>query len=392
MKSWKETGNKGGVMSKIDERLGAFREIAENPDKQLEKYKSQGKKIIGCFPYYVPEELVYAADMVPFGVWGRHGVIDKAKKYFATFYCTIAQMNLEMGLDGTLDGLSGVIVATMCDTLRPLSQNFRVGVATPKNMPFMFLAHPQNRRPDYGVAFTMTQYGKVKAQLEEIAGHKISDDKLQDAIKVYNKARTAKRKFVKLAGLHPEAVSAVNRSAVLKASYFMPKCEYTEALEELNTDLEKLPASNWAGKKVLVSGIIADSPALLQIFDENKLAIVADDLAHESRGFDVDAPENEKDPMRALALHFAAQDNDPLLYDPEISKRPAHVVKKVKDSGAQGAVIFMMTFCDPEELEYPSLKKALDEAGIPHVSLGFDQQMTDFGQARTSLQAFAENF
>jgi bcr-type benzoyl-CoA reductase subunit C len=379
-------------MGNIDDRLGAFREIAENPDKQLAEYKSRGKKIIGCFPYYVPEELVYAADMVPFGVWGRHGAIDKAKRYFATFYCTIAQMNLEMGLDGTLDGLSGVIVATMCDTLRPLSQNFRVGVATPKNMPYMFLAHPQNRRPEYGIAFTMSQYGGVKARLEEIAGQKIGDEKLRDAIKVYNRARAAKRAFVKLAGLHPEAVSAVNRGAVLKASYFMLKSEYTEMLDALNAELEKLPASNWAGKKVLVSGIIADNPALLQIFDENRLAIAADDLAHESRGFDVDAPEDEKDPMRALALHFAAQDNDPLLYDPEISKRPAHVVKKIRDSGAQGAVIFMMPFCDPEELEYPSLKKALDEAGIPHVSLGFDQQMSDFAQARTSLQAFAENF
>jgi bcr-type benzoyl-CoA reductase subunit C len=378
-------------MSKIEEQLKVFREAAANPKARLAQYKSRGKKIIGCFPYYVPEELVYAADMAPFGVWGKHGAINRAKEYFATFYCTIAQMNLEMGLDGTLDELSGVIVSSMCDTLRPLSQNFRVGVATPKNLPYMFLSHPQNRRPEYGITFTMSQFGKIKARLEEIAGHKISDEKLQNAIKVYNKARAAKRAFVKLAGQHPEAVSAVQRGAVLKASYFMLKDEYAELLGELNAELQKLPASNWKGKKVLVSGIIADSPALLQIFDDNKLAIAADDLAHESRGFDVDAPENEQDPLRALALHFAAQDHDPLLYDPEINKRPAHVAKKVKDSGAQGAVVFMMTFCDPEELEYPSLKKAFDEAGIPHISLGFDQQMTDFGQARTSLQAFAES-
>lgn len=50
-----------------------------------------------------------------------------------------------------------------------------------------------------------------------------------------------------------------------------------------------------------------------------------------------------------------------------------------------------MQFCDPEELEYPSLRKALDEVGLPHIKFGFDQQMVDFGQARTSLQAFAES-
>ena len=34
--------------------------------------------------------------------------------------------------------------------------------------------------------------------------------------------------------------------------------------------------------------------------------------------------------------------------------------------------------------------KALDDAGIPHIKLGIDQQMRDFGQARTAIQAFAD--
>jgi len=375
-------------MSKIDEILSQFKEVVASPKKQLAKYKAEGKKVIGCFPYYVPEELVYAADMVPFGVWGKRGTINKAKEYFATFYCTIAQMNMEMGLEGTLDGLDGVIVTSMCDTLRPLSQNFRVGVP---QIPFMFLAHPQNRRPEYGIKFTMAQFGNVKTKLEEIAGHSITDEKLQNAIKVYNKSRVARRRFVQLAGQHPDVISAVSRSAVLKSAYFMLKDEHTKLLEELNKELESREAPKWDGVKVLTSGIIMDTPALLEIFDTHKIAIVADDVAHESRGFDVDAPENEADPMRALGLHFAAQDHDPLLYDPELFKRPEHLLKKVKESGATGVVVMMMQFCDPEELEYPSLKKALDEAGIPHVMLGFDQQMVDFGQAKTSLQAFAES-
>jgi len=62
----------------------------------------------------------------------------------------------------------------------------------------------------------------------------------------------------------------------------------------------------------------------------------------------------------------------------------------VKKSGAQGLVLFMQQFCDPEEMEYPYLKKALDDAGIPHIKLGIDQQMRDFGQARTAIQAFAD--
>lgn len=115
-------------MTRIEELLNNFREIAYNPEKQLAKYKAEGKKVIGCFPYYVPEEIVYAAGMVPFGVWGTHGTISRAKEYFASFYCTIAQMNLEMALEGKFDGLSGVILSSMCDTLRPLTQNFKVAI------------------------------------------------------------------------------------------------------------------------------------------------------------------------------------------------------------------------------------------------------------------------
>jgi len=375
-------------MSRIDELLSEFGEIVISPRKQLDKYLSQGKKAIGCFPYYVPEEIVYAADMVPFGIWGQTGgTINAAKEYFAAFYCTIAQLNLEMGLKGTLDGLSGVIASPMCDTLRPFTQNFRV--ACPQ-FPFVFLAHPQNRRPGYGVDFTMAQYTNVKDKLEEIGGKPISDESLKNAIKVYNDSRASRRNFVKLAAKHPELVNATQRSAILKSAYFTLKSEHTVLLNELNALLEKAPVVEWKGIKIVTSGIVLDSPSLLEIITKNNMAIVADDVAHESRAIRIDAPENEENPMKALALQFAAQDYDTLLYDPEINKRPGYIVDKVKESGAQGVVIMMMQFCDPEEMEFPSLKKGLEEAGIPYVKIGIDQQMTDFGQARTSLQAFSD--
>jgi len=375
-------------MSRTEELLSEFAEIVSSPRKQLNKYLAQGKKAIGCFPYYIPEEIVYAADMVPFGIWGQTGgTINAAKEYFATFYCTIAQLNLEMGLKGTLDGLSGVIASPMCDTLRPFTQNFRV--ACPQ-FPFIFLAHPQNRKPGYGVDFTVTQYTNVKDKLEEIGGKSISEERLKNAIKVYNHSRASRRKFVELAGKHPEIVTASQRNAVLKSAYFILKSEHTVLLNELNNLLEKAPVVEWKGSKIVTSGIVLDSPSLLDIIESNNIAIVADDVAHESRAIRIDVPENEEDPMKALALQFAAQDYDTLLYDPEINKRPGYIVDKVKKSGAQGVVIMMMQFCDPEEMEFPALKKGLEEAGIPYVKIGIDQQMTNFEQARTSLQAFSD--
>ena len=370
--------------------LNEFKECSEHPYRVISAYKQEGKKVIGVLPYFAPVELVVAAGMVPMGIWGSNKkTIAQAKEYCATFYCTIAQLALEMLLDGTMDQLDGIITPTICDTLRPMSQNFRV--AMEGKLPCIFLAHPQNRKPAFGLQFTVDQYMHVKSELEKISGNTITDEALRDAIKVMNRSRKARREFVKLAGQHPEAISAVERSAVLRSAWFMEPAVHAQKLEELNAELAKLPASNWKGRKVVTSGIICDNPKLLQIFDDNNIAIAADDVAQETRAFRVDASE-EGDPMMALAQQFADQDYDVLLYDEHSNKnrRADYVVQMVKESGAQGLVLFMQQFCDPEEMEYPYLKKALDDAGIPHIKLGVDQQMRDFGQASTAIQAFAD--
>ena len=374
----------------IELMMKEFQEVAYNPGKQLASFKAAGKKVIGVLPYYAPEELVYAAGMVPMGMWGSNNKsIVRAKEYCATFYCTIAQLALEMLLDGTMDQLDGVITPTICDTLRPMSQNFRVAIGD--KIPTIFLAHPQNRFAPWGLQFCVDQYTNVKKMLEKISGKEITDEDIRNAIKVYNASRAARREFVKLANEHCDVVTPTLRSAVLKASYFMLKDEYTEKLVALNNELKALPVCDWKGVKVVTSGIIVDNPTLLKIFEDNKIAIAADDVAHESRSFRTDASE-EGDPMMALAKQFADIDYEVLLYDPASAenRRGEFVANMVKESGAQGLILFMQQFCDPEEMEYPCLKKALDDAGIPHIKLGVDQQMRDFGQASTAIQAFAD--
>ena len=98
----------------IELMMKEFQDIAYSPNKQLSNFKAQGKKVIGVLPYYAPEELVYAAGMVPMGMWGSiNKTISRAKEYCATFYCTIAQLALEMLLDGTMDELDGLITPTL---------------------------------------------------------------------------------------------------------------------------------------------------------------------------------------------------------------------------------------------------------------------------------------
>ena len=81
----------------IEAIVNEFSAVAANPKGQLKAYKDAGKKCIGVMPYYAPEELVYAAGMMPFGMWGSNNKTEqRSKEYCATFYCTIAQLDLEM--------------------------------------------------------------------------------------------------------------------------------------------------------------------------------------------------------------------------------------------------------------------------------------------------------
>ena len=374
-------------MKTVNEMLQTFEEASLSPKKCLAAYKSAGKKVIGCFPFYAPAELVSACGMVPMGVWGAEGVVKEAKEYFPSFYCTIVQMNLQLALTGKLDGLSGVIIPTMCDSLRPLSQNFKAGV---KNIPMIFMAHPQQRTLEAGKHYMRLLLDDVRKQLEAISGVQMTDESLQAAIKAHNRSRAERRRFVKNAAAHPDLVSCVKRSAVLKSALFMEADAYADALKELNDELEQAPACQGQYVKILTSGILADNRNLLQIFDDHHIVIAADDIAQETRSFRVDVPENA-DPMQALVEHFALQRYDTVLYTGEnINERATYVAQCAKDAGAQGAVVLMLQFCDLEEMEYPALKEAFQKAGIPQIELGYDQQMTEFAQASTSIQALVD--
>lgn len=76
------------------------------------------------------------------GIWGSNNkTISRAKEYCATFYCTIAQLALEMLLDGTMDKLDGIITPTICDTLRPMSQKLPRGYGD--KLPVIFWHTPR---------------------------------------------------------------------------------------------------------------------------------------------------------------------------------------------------------------------------------------------------------
>ncbi len=373
-------------MSELKTLLEQLRDIASSPSAQLDKTISEGKKAIGCMPVYCPEEIVYAAGMIPFGVWGADGVeLKNSKLYFPAFICSVLQSTIELGMAGVYNKLSGIMIPVLCDSLKCMTQNFRCAVPQVEVIPVI---HPQNRRVESGQEFLRSQYNRIRAKLGEIAGVEITDEKLNTAIDIYNAHRASMRSFVKAASEHPDLISPRDRSAVIKSGYFMDKAEHSKIVDEINGILTSASPCDKKFKRVIVTGILADSPAILEAFERFGMAIVGDDVAAESRQFRTDVPAGS-DPIERLAKQFADMEGCSVLFDPE-KKRPELIVSLAQQSKADGVVTLLTKFCDPEEFDWPFLKAAFAKANLPATVIEIDRQMTNFGQLETALEAFAD--
>ena len=371
-------------MSDVRKILDCFKDIAENPRKQLDAVLAEGRKAIGVMPYYAPEELVYAAGMVPFGMWGAETQVAESKRYFPAFYCSIIHTILDLGIRGEFKGLSAVMIPLTCDSLKGMGANWQYGV---KDIPIINVAYAQNRKLAAGIEFTESQIKKIRTEVEQIAGCKITDTQLSAANKVYNDNRKACLKFTELAASHGKTVSPADRAMVLKARYFMARDAHSAMLEELNAALAALPEEA-AGKKIVTTGIIADSPELLGILKDNGFTIAADQITHESVDFRCLADESI-DPVKAMAKRLAEIEGTSVLYEPE-KARNTQLVQIAKDCGADGVLWVLTKFCDPEEFDYVPGKAALDAAGIPLLLIEIDQQMVNYEQVRTAIETFKD--
>ena len=366
-------------MAALNELLTKFHDIAANPDKQLKSYIKEGKKVVICAPVYTPEEIIHSM-----GVWGADIEIKEAKKYFPAFICSILQSILELGITGAYKGVSAIVVPSLCDSLKCLGQNWKYAV---KDVPFIPMTYPQNRANEVGRKFTRAEYEKVIKELEKATGAAFSEEALQKSIEVYNAHNNAMRKISDLLIKYPN-ITASQRSDIFKSAYFVTKEEHTKLLNKLIDALKESKPVESKKIKVVTSGILADSKNLLKILDDNNMQIVADDIAHESRQYRVDA-KPQASSLDSLSQKFSEMDNCSVLYDVD-KKRADYIVDLVKRTGAQGVIIFMTKFCDPEEFDYVFVKRALDAADIPSTMIEVDRQMVNYEQAKTIIQTFGE--
>ncbi|MEO1813958.1 MAG: 2-hydroxyacyl-CoA dehydratase family protein [Acetobacterium sp.] len=371
-------------MSGLKESLQAFHKIASSPKEQLKKYLAQDKEVVLCAPVYTPEEIVHAMGMIPMGTWGADIEIKEAKTYFPAFICSVMQSVLELGIRGEFAGASAIIIPSLCDSLKCLGENWKSSV---ENIPFIPMVYPQNRKADFGKAFTKAGYERVIADLEKATGQGFDDAKLIASIEIYNAHNAAMRQLSDCLNDYPE-VTAADRNAIFQSAFYMEKSEHTALVKALISELTKAEKTANQKIKIVTTGILVDADDLLQILDDNDIQIVADNVASESRQYQVDAKPAETG-LDSLAEKFADMDNCSVLFN--VDKAIAeHTVDLVAKYQAHGVVFVMTKFCDPEEFDYVMIKKACEEKNIPLLLVEIDRQMTNYEQVRTAVETFRE--
>jgi benzoyl-CoA reductase/2-hydroxyglutaryl-CoA dehydratase subunit BcrC/BadD/HgdB len=321
--------------------------------------------------------------IVPMGVWGGDLELRESKKYFPAFICSIVQSIVELGIKGAYEGASAIVIPSLCDSLKVAGQNWKYAVPS---VPFIPMTYPQNRKPEFGVDFTIAGYERVIRDLEKATGLQFDSARLDASLEIYNEHNAVMRELSGVLSGHPE-IPLPARKDIFKSAYFMLKEEHTALVRTFLSEL-KIQCPGPEKIRIVTTGILADAPGLTTALSEYGMHVVADDVAAESRQYRTDAPKGG-DPLRRLALKFSAMDNCSVLYDPEKS-RVEFIVEQAKAGNAKGVLVLLTKFCDPEEFDYPLIKRACESNGIHCAVVEVDRQMVDYGQARTVIETFRD--
>ncbi len=372
--------------NQIKQMTEAFVVEARFPKKTIANaMKETGKKAFGVFPIYTPEEIIYAAGLLPVGMWGGQTAFVNVDKFIQSFCCSIMRANMELGMKGEYDFLEGVFIPTYCDTMKAILANWPIAVPNCKAIPFVF---PQNRESTGSEAFLIAQLKGFRKDLEKMIGYEIKDEDIEKAFEIYEEYRSTLRDFTELVNDYPKTLDPKTRHMIIKAAYFQDKKTYTEKLKALMEALKKEPKETVNGPKVIITGLMTEPEKFLDLFTEYGYTFVADDLAHESRQFRVPA-RTKGTAIEKMAGRIIDLKGCTFFY--EENKTRGTILKNLAAKyHADGIVICMMKFCDPDEFDYPIIKKELDEAGISQLYVEIEQQMDSVEQLRTRIQSFAE--
>ena len=147
-----------------------------------------GGLAIGYMPIYIPCELLHAQGVLPVGLMGARDDLEiiKGDAYYQSYICHIPRSTVELGLNGSLDPLDGVIFPAICDVIRNLSGMWQT--LFPGKL-VRYLDVPQNFAPAIGGRFYRDELESLSAELTARGAAPYDAARLSASIARYNELR-----------------------------------------------------------------------------------------------------------------------------------------------------------------------------------------------------------
>ena len=378
----------------VDEILDTCRAlIGEAPGAVARAWKAAhpGGRAVALYPVWAPAEVVHAAGMLPLGLFGGGTSVEltHADARFQSFVCSIAKSSLELGFQGRLDGIDGLVFSNICDVARNLGSIYR------RNFPGVaveYLHLPQNSTSPGVVPYLAAELRRLADGFTRAFALPVREAALAKSIETYDELRARIRALYALRIAQPQALATTELYAVLRAATLAPP---EVSVARLDTLLDALPRR--AGRprdrvRVVVEGAFCEQPplGLLEVLEEAGCYVVEDDLLLGWRWFTGDVPSGG-DPFERLARAYVDHAVPSSTRHDGRRHRADGLIEKVRRSGADAVIFMPAKFCEPALFDYVLMKQGLERAGIPHLIVEFEEKMWTFERTRTEIETFVES-
>jgi len=351
-----------------------------------------GGLAVGFMPIYVPRELLHSQGVLPVGIMGGGDDLEiiRGDAYYQSYICHIPRSTIELGLNGSLDCLDGMIFPAICDVIRNLSGMWKLQF---EDKLVRYLDVPQNFEPGIGGMFYRHELESLARDLEARGARPYDADALRSSIKTYNANRRLVEALYSLRRAQPWKVPTAELYLLLRASLVLTVEESSEMLaaytEAVMADPARVPMDQ---ARVLVTGSFCEQPplGLIKTLERSGCYIVDDDYVQVHRWIRGDIAV-DGDPMENLAAAFLEQSvASPVRYIAgEVKGKD--LIDRVRACAAEGVVFCAASFCDPALLDQPMTVKAVEEAGIPWTAFKYAENNGQFQVIREQAGTFADS-
>jgi benzoyl-CoA reductase subunit C len=376
--------------------LVVAKEIYRNRSKRARELKGEGKKVLGYFCCYTPIELITAAGLVPYRIMGdTKEPTTEADIYLDPVFCPYVRTCFDIAMKGRYDFLDGSLWPTSCDNLINVygiwQYNLKPAYTYQLSIPKV--------ADSLALKFFKEDIGYLRQSLEELIGGEISDAAISQAVERHNENRALLRELYQLRQQDPPLLSGAEVTQILVAVMSLPVAEANQLLRGVIDEVKQRgdgPQSKSA--RLLISGNELDDSTFIELIEDCGANVVADDMCIGTRFFWHDV-EKTADPLDGLANRYLGDIRCPRIYrgNPEMTRREEmeerfkHIRDLAKEYNVNGAIIYILKYCDSEEWEAPDLREYIqEELGLPVLHIEHDYSTVALAPWRTRVQAFVE--